>query len=919
MSREEKGIPRQLDTGPADLLWTLAIIVLSLAPFLLVFISGRTSLWPVSENFSQWLLYRTFINESFASGHFPLWCKGLMAGMPFGGWGHGSSYYPLAFFFFFLDFTDAVTLNTALHLAVAGTGFYFLCRAVGAGRSASGVASLWLGLSCLAAVYTINFLPQVFCQSLAPWTLFFLVRLLCARRLVHFMGCALVVMLQVLAGHFEYLAHQYLLLSVCFLAYGLFTRKQAGTVLAGAVLCGGALILGSLFSALVMIPSMEYVGQSIRSLPISYEMFTNYAGPRFLIHRWDFGQLSPAFLFIFAAGTFTSIRDNRSRALVATLVLAVLYVANPFDLQKIFHSLPVFGKLLFQWRMNQQMYILAGILAAIGLDTMLSSQRRWWWALAACAVIFGSWFWFGSMEKEALSALSQVPVDALQKKSVQSYLLLAPWLGAVALGTAAILVIWRRRIGGAVKVLPALLLSAQFALPVFLFTPSVDKKNYEISAAYENFARNTAPGRTMIMSRPSGFTKSGVPPQAGVLFGTEAISAYITAPLRSYAGFIKSIFDKTYVLEDGELREINFIFAFNYDGFLRTEKIPLLDMLGLRYIVGDGRNPDLATESSIVLHDYRWTTLTDYGKEGPATAPYDFPPIVATSSPSLVTCSDIYVEEDSSLMFGAGLPESVGSAWGSLLFERQKGGKKRLLFARAFDEKGGAYSGGYYSAELGGITDRDSLYDLYIASSPHLEEGGGKGQDFSWSGLTLTYPGRHYKRIPVDGLRVFYGPTTMPRAFLVSDHEVIRDERVRIERLANNFAPWGSVILEEEPGAMDASNDNSTGPAEIISRTDQEVRIGAASREAGWLVLSDAYYPGWKAIMAGKEKRIYRANQAFRAVSKGPGSQIVVMRYEPASFGAGLWISVSSVVFALLVSVVYTLKRVSRRHYRASA
>jgi len=52
------------------------------------------------------------------------------------------------------------------------------------------------------------------------------------------------------------------------------------------------------------------------------------------------------------------------------------------------------------------------------------------------------------------------------------------------------------------------------------------------------------------------------------------------------------------------------------------------------------------------------------------------------------------------------------------------------------------------------------------------------------------------------------------------------------------------------------------------------------------LVLTDAFYPGWKATLDGTPVAVLRANTAMRAVVVPAGDHRVEMRYRPRS----LWI-----------------------------
>ena len=57
--------------------------------------------------------------------------------------------------------------------------------------------------------------------------------------------------------------------------------------------------------------------------------------------------------------------------------------------------------------------------------------------------------------------------------------------------------------------------------------------------------------------------------------------------------------------------------------------------------------------------------------------------------------------------------------------------------------------------------------------------------------------------------------------------------------------------------------------------------------ENTFLVLSDTYFPGWKAYVDGKKAKIYRANYAFRAIPLTAGAHEVEFVYDPLSFKLG--------------------------------
>lgn len=73
----------------------------------------------------------------------------------------------------------------------------------------------------------------------------------------------------------------------------------------------------------------------------------------------------------------------------------------------------------------------------------------------------------------------------------------------------------------------------------------------------------------------------------------------------------------------------------------------------------------------------------------------------------------------------------------------------------------------------------------------------------------------------------------------------------------------------------------------------------------GFLVLSDTYYPGWKAYVDGKRSEIYLTNYLVRSVYLKKGEHIVKFIYLPFAFILGVIIS-----FAAMLYLIFTWRRV---------
>lgn len=89
-------------------------------------------------------------------------------------------------------------------------------------------------------------------------------------------------------------------------------------------------------------------------------------------------------------------------------------------------------------------------------------------------------------------------------------------------------------------------------------------------------------------------------------------------------------------------------------------------------------------------------------------------------------------------------------------------------------------------------------------------------------------------------------------------------------------------------------------PPKIVAATPTSLRWEVERREPGYLVISQARFPGWKARVNGVDATVHRANYAFSAVELKGGLNVVDFWYDPESFRHGAWISLASAVIGLL-------------------
>jgi len=200
------------------------------------------------------------------------------------------------------------------------------------------------------------------------------------------------------------------------------------------------------------------------------------------------------------------------------------------------------------------------------------------------------------------------------------------------------------------------------------------------------------------------------------------------------------------------------------------------------------------------------------------------------------------------------------------------------------------------------------------------------GQAVRLRGLTLidetTATSRHlsihpaYKLVHSGDVKVYENVEVLPRAFGLYQALAAPDDEVTLALLRDPATdPARQVILgETEVPTAPAALPDTPPAVRLVSYRAEEVRLEADLEAPGYVVLTDAYYPGWVAEVDGRPASILRADVYFRAVALEPGHHQVVFRYRPTSVHLGLAISGGAVLGMLLIGLAPVL--VARRSKR---
>jgi hypothetical protein len=170
--------------------------------------------------------------------------------------------------------------------------------------------------------------------------------------------------------------------------------------------------------------------------------------------------------------------------------------------------------------------------------------------------------------------------------------------------------------------------------------------------------------------------------------------------------------------------------------------------------------------------------------------------------------------------------------------------------------------------------------------------------------IVTPHPVIHDRLEPVaraGSLHVNRNRTVLPRVTVPSSIVGPLEEEEVIELLrSDDFDPAESVLFEEPPPPAAGE-----GSAKIVEYGPERVVVQAEMKRAGFVVLHDVHYPGWRAYVDDVEAAMWRANYIFRAVWLPVGEHRVVFAYRPYPFLWPAWISLLSWTICL-VSLLFT-------------
>jgi len=223
-----------------------------------------------------------------------------------------------------------------------------------------------------------------------------------------------------------------------------------------------------------------------------------------------------------------------------------------------------------------------------------------------------------------------------------------------------------------------------------------------------------------------------------------------------------------------------------------------------------------------------------------------------------------------------------------------------------------------YADYMGLIEEQDELQYNRIASFSEWSSLDSPLTDllnvkYVLSEVEIPNPAKYRLVYEDEAVRVYENLTVLPRAFSLPASAVVVSEDPAAA--LRQYDPHAFLILEAGSGATQAGEPQPGTPEpQTVSRYGlNEVWIDASMDEAGWLVLADTCFSGWRAFVrpkgageeAEREVAIHRADGNFRAVSLSPGTWTVRFKYSPNSVKIGAFVTFIAGMLVLFLTGLY--------------
>jgi len=891
--------------------------------------SDRIPLMYIDPGASAWQDEPTYdmVSQVYMSGNIPLWNPYIALGTPLAASAISAVFFPLNFIVYIMPHTlfgQAFDFTILLKLFFAGFFTYCFMRELKINRLGSFASAIAFMLNG----YFIFYLNMVHLnvEVLLPLLLFSFEKLTKTQDIKHIIFAGIVLAFAILGGMPESTLFA-LLLAVSYYVFRIWFRIKDDAVFSVRKYIFsliGVFVIGGLLSAFFTFPVIEFLNRSWNAHPTTIGLLGNQFSydtisiiiPYFFgwIHSTWNGVSQHAIIpyvgivtVLLAFCTFLVKNENRKIGLFFGC-FAIFYLLKTygFPIINLVGYLPLFNVSIFSKYLFPEFAFSLAVLAGIGVQNIWDNKIRFSHALIISSILVAiiGLFLFENLPS-ILSAEKtwNFPLFPIFNSVTWVMIMTGFAIFFILLFFVLFFIKDRKKIDSRHL---AIILILFLILELFLYTPHFRPPRYDpfTTPPYIEYLKNDTDTYRVFSSNAILYPDTA---SAYSIFDIRQLNALY---VNRYMSFIKRNVDPSVV-----------------DRFTGTETNlgykngRFLDLLGVKYILSssyfpkdDGFIDEILTHGNITLNE-------NYVGKSQFNGKY----VLFEHPPSEIEYPMQIPTDAHSLNFCLGMDQNIwspekGDGVEFDIYINQSGEKKRI-FSEYIDPKNNPADQKWHCREINFSQYQNRTINLIFVTLP-----GPKGDSsYDWAGWGDLYLKSNsserrainfsprYKLVYDNEIKIYQNCNVYPRSFVVHNVEVIKDEKKILGRLDDvNFDLRNSIVIEKDPPSGFANKmfvDNST--ANIIEYNLNSVVLQATLESEGFLILSDTYYPGWRAYIDGKETDIYEADYFLRAVFLEKGDHRVVFKYIPDTFWLGFYLSVATVI---VIFGYFTLRFVRKIH-----
>lgn len=217
--------------------------------------------------------------------------------------------------------------------------------------------------------------------------------------------------------------------------------------------------------------------------------------------------------------------------------------------------------------------------------------------------------------------------------------------------------------------------------------------------------------------------------------------------------------------------------------------------------------------------------------------------------------------------------------------------------------------------DLSNFIDKEITLEFITSthnSNAYAWAGWGDLKLFSNENQPDTTFGNQFTKIYSDEILIYENNQSLPRAFTVNNIIIVDNEGACTNEMKKEaFNPLETAIVIVNDNSLDEKELNNYLPGEIeyLYEDDNNFIINTMTDSDSYLVISNIFYPGWKAYIDNEEVELFQTNLSFNGMFLPKGEHKVVLKYSPISYKIGFVIS--SISF--LYTIFYIYKKLSKK------